>query len=108
MEEVVKEDQSIRPQKTDYVKLPKWLVAVFIIIVVIILGAGMLVAGMMLGKNQNVAVKTAPSATPTTTAAITVAPSAAPAKTIPQFPVSSNPNLIRFTSEKLGVSFTYL
>jgi hypothetical protein len=108
VEEVIKENQPSEPQKDSYVKLPKWLVAVAVLLLVIVVAVGMLVAGIMLGKNQNVGVlKTVSVATPTPIA--TLAPTISPvAKSIPQFPVSTNPNLVRFTSEKLGVSFTYL
>jgi len=106
-EEVVNQTELVKPQKQNYVKLPKWLAIIFILLLLIIIAVGMLIAGIMLGKNQNVTPKLTVSATPTI-AVITPIATVSPTKTTPQFPVSTNPNLVRFTSEKLGVSFTYL
>lgn len=108
VEEVVKDSQPVESQKQNYVKLPKWLAIVLVVVLVIIVAVGMLVAGIMMGKNQNVAVpKTVSIATPTPT--VTPTPSVMPTvKVAPQFPPITNPNLVRFTSTKLGVSFTYL
>jgi hypothetical protein len=108
VEEAIDQSKLTKTQKQNYVKLPKWLVIVVVILLLIVVAVGMLVAGIMLEKNQNVAVpKTVSVATPTPIATLT--PTVSPtAKSTPQFPVSTNPNLVRFTSEKLGVSFTYL
>jgi hypothetical protein len=106
MEEVAKEKEvkPVEPQKSNYVKLPKWLVVVLVLVVLIVLAAGLFYLGMMLGKGQNPGAATQP--TPTT--ALTPTGAVTPTKGVPEFPQSSNPNLKRFISEKLGISFTYL
>ncbi|HUD05281.1 MAG TPA: hypothetical protein VMR59_04835 [Patescibacteria group bacterium] len=106
MEEVVTQNQPIVPQKSNNIRLPKWLVVTSVLMLVMIFVVGILVIGIMLGKNQNPISKTASLTTPTP--AVTLIPSITPIKTVPQFPVSINPNLIRFISEKLGITFTYL
>jgi hypothetical protein len=110
MEEVNKEAQPVQPQKDSYVKLPKWLVILLAIVIIVVIAGGMLVAGIMLGKNQSVGPKLTNLITPVPTSVATLTPSvsAAPVKVTPVFPPITNPNLVRFTSEKLGVSFTYL
>jgi hypothetical protein len=107
MDENLKEEKQVEiVSKPNYIKLPKWLVVVLIAVLLIVFAAGILVIGIMLGKNQNVTSKTVALATPTP--AVTIFPSVVPTKTVPQFPAITNPNLKRFISEKLGVTFTYL
>ncbi len=106
MEEVAKEKEvkQAEPQKSNYVKIPKWLIVILVLIILIVLAAGLLYLGIMLGKGQNIGQTTqsTPSITSTPTGNVT------PTKGVPQFPQSSNPNLERFISEKLGLTFTYL
>ncbi|HUD09194.1 MAG TPA: hypothetical protein VMR77_00080 [Patescibacteria group bacterium] len=106
MEEVATQNQPSQPQKPNDVRLPKWLVITSVLMLVMILAAVILLVGIMLGKSQSPISKTVSLATPTPV--VTLAPTVAPTKTVPQFPAITNPNLKRFISEDLGVTFTYL
>jgi len=105
VEETVQEQpkQPVAPQKSNYIKVPRWVIIALVIIVLAILVSGMLLLGIMLGRGQisPITVPT-PSSSPTPTISI------APIKTVPQFPQSTNPNLKRYISEKLSITFTYL
>lgn len=107
MEEVVKEKeekQPTEPQKQNYVKLPKWIAIISALILMVILVSGIFLLGIILGKAHNSTVTIITNTTPTSSPTSSVTPT----KTVPNFPTSANPNLIRFTSEKLGITFTYL
>ncbi len=62
-----------------------------------------------MGKSQSMGGKISiTTPTPTQSLTVTPVPTIVPASTVPAFPTITNPNLIRFTSQKLGISFTYL
>jgi hypothetical protein len=80
--------------------------AISVLMLVMIIAGGILLVGIMLGKSQNPISKTVSLITPTPV--VTVTPTVVPTKTVPQFLAITNPNLKRFISENLGVTFTYL
>lgn len=109
MEEIAKENQPTVPQPSKDIKLPKWLAMVLILVIVIVLASGVFLFGLVMGKGGGLTTKiTMITATPTQSPTATLLPAVSPTVSVPNFPVSANPNVVRFTSQKLGVSFTYL